>query len=120
MNYRPVYSSDPRDRLNCAKCGRLRDECKCVKESSAKSWSDIKAKIQLEKSGRGGKLVTVISRLPKNTAFLEALAKELKQKCGCGGTSKLLDDEGVVELQGDLREKVLAFITAKKEASKQK
>ncbi len=118
FRYRPVYSSDPRDRINCKKCGRLQDECRCVKEASPASWAQIKPKVQLEKSGRGGKVVTVIRNLPKNSAFLEALAKELKQKCGCGGTFKLLDDQGIVELQGDKRDAATALLNQKKESAK--
>jgi translation initiation factor 1 len=47
--------------------------------------------------------VTVISGLPLDTDGLEALAKELKKRCGCGGTVK----DGVIEIQGDHRDLLL-------------
>jgi translation initiation factor 1 len=61
----------------------------------------------MEKAGRGGKTVTVVYGLPRNAAFLEDLAQELKRACGTGGA--VLDDG--VELQGDLRERVREFLT---------
>lgn len=50
---------------------------------------------------RGGKTVTVISGfLGISLAEKEALAKEMQQSCGAGGTVK----EGRIEIQGDQRE----------------
>ena len=60
------------------------------------------AKLRMEKKGRGGKTVTVVYGLPRNAAFLQDLAQELKRVCGTGGTP---GDESV-ELQGDLRDRV--------------
>jgi len=37
---------------------------------------------------------------------LETVAKELKRRCGTGGTAK----DGVVELQGDRRDAALAYL----------
>jgi translation initiation factor 1 len=48
--------------------------------------------------------VTVITGLALNDAELEALAKELKQRCGSGGTVK----DGVIEIQGDHRDTLVA------------
>jgi len=56
----------------------------------------------MEKSGRGGKTVTVVYGLPRNAAFLKDLAQELKRVCGTGGSAA----EDSVELQGDLRDRV--------------
>jgi translation initiation factor 1 len=56
----------------------------------------------MEKKGRGGKTVTAVFGLPRNTGFLKDLAQELKRVCGTGGTAT----EDGVELQGDLRERV--------------
>jgi translation initiation factor 1 len=57
-----------------------------------------------ETKGRAGKGVTVITGLALPPADLEALAKALKQRCGSGGTVR----DGVVEIQGEHRETVLA------------
>jgi translation initiation factor 1 len=56
----------------------------------------------MEKTGRGGKTVTVVYGLPQNAEFLKELAQELKRACGTGGTTT----EDGVELQGDLRDRV--------------
>ena len=56
----------------------------------------------MEKSGRAGKTVTVVSGLPNNAAFLKDLCQDLKRVCGTGGTVR----EGAVELHGDLRDRI--------------
>jgi len=56
-------------------------------------------KLRLETKGRGGKAVTVLDGLPRNTDILEGLGKELKKLLGTGGTA----GEGLIELQGDHR-----------------
>ncbi len=61
-----------------------------------------KAVLRLERKGRGGKTVTIIEKLAVSDNDLKTLCKELKQKCGTGGTVK----EHHIELQGDFREKV--------------
>src|SRR5688572_15232098 len=60
------------------------------------------AKLRVEKSGRGGKTVTVVYDLPCDQAFLRDLAGKLKRVCGTGGT--VVDN--TVELQGDVRDRV--------------
>jgi translation initiation factor 1 len=66
--------------------------------------------LRLEKKGRAGKGVTVVAGLPRNLAFLEGLAKELKRACGCGGS--VVGDS--VEIQGDQRARVRALLQAKR------
>jgi translation initiation factor 1 len=56
----------------------------------------------MEKAGRGGKTVTVVYDLPRNSAFLKDLLQDLKRACGTGGTVV----ENRIELQGDLRDRV--------------
>ena len=50
--------------------------------------------------GRKGKGVTVITGLPLGDDDLKALARDLKTRCGTGGTAK----DGVIEIQGDHRD----------------
>ncbi len=68
----------------------------------------IKATLNLENAGPGKK-VTVVHGLPKNAAFLESLAKELKKACGAGGKA----GEDFVEIQGDQRERLRDLLTKK-------
>jgi len=56
----------------------------------------------MEKKGRGGKMVTVVDGLPNNADFLKELIQELKRACGTGGAA----GDGLVELQGDLRDRI--------------
>jgi translation initiation factor 1 len=69
----------------------------------------IVAKLRMEKKGRGGKMVTVVDGLPNNATFLKDLSQELKRACGTGGAA----GEGLVELQGDLRDRVRELLTKK-------
>ncbi len=96
-----MYSTDPKDKINCKKCGRLLDECKCPTEEAVGEWAGLKPVFQIEKKGRGGKTVTVVRNLPKNQKWLEAVCKELKAKCGSGGTVRMMDSEGSIEIQGE-------------------
>jgi translation initiation factor 1 len=53
--------------------------------------------------------VTVVDNLPNNAAFLKELCQDLKRTCGTGGAVA----EGAIELQGDLRDRVRARLTAR-------
>jgi len=55
-----------------------------------------------DRGGRNGKTVTVVRGLPERGPALEARAAEMKRLCGAGGTLK----DGVVEIQGDHRERL--------------
>ncbi|WP_297236690.1 translation initiation factor [uncultured Porphyromonas sp.] len=63
-------------------------------------------RVRIERKGRKGKTVTLISGFVGQTADLEELGKELKAKCGIGGSVK----EGEVILQGELVERVVALL----------
>jgi translation initiation factor 1 len=97
----------------CPACGRPSRDCACRTQDSRESVPDrldkVGAKLRLEKQGRAGKMVTVVDGLPRNAAFLKDLCQELKRACGTGGAVR----EGAVELQGDLRDRVRQFLTAK-------
>lgn len=67
--------------------------------------------LRVDKSGRGGKTVTVIDGLPKLEIFLKDLTTKLKKKCGSGGTYLMDGKEGVIEIQGDKRELVAKILT---------
>ena len=64
--------------------------------------------VRIEKKGRHGKVVTIVSGFTGLTGIIEDLAKKLKSQCGVGGSVK---DREIV-LQGDLRKKVDSLLTA--------
>ncbi len=68
------------------------------------------AKLRIEKQGRGGKTVTVISDLPKLEIFLKELTTLLKTRCGSGGTYRMDGKDGTVEIQGDKRDLIRAIL----------
>ncbi len=85
----------------CPECRRPLSGCSCRKNKGG-SAEDSTIRIKRETKGRKGKGVTIIENLPLGEAELKSLAKELKAKCGSGGTCK----EGRIEIQGDRRELV--------------
>ena len=56
-----------------------------------------------------GRVVTVVTGLPGTAREVEALGKALKSACGAGGTVK----DGVLELQGDHRPRVEAYLQSR-------
>jgi translation initiation factor 1 len=67
-------------------------------------------KIKLDTGGRKGKTVTVLDGLPKHELFLKELVKILKKTCGAGGTYLTDGKDGVIELQGDHRDRVAQLL----------
>jgi translation initiation factor 1 len=105
---RLVYSSDA-GRI-CPGCGWPARDCKCSQSTGNETVpARIVAKLRMEKKGRGGKTVTVVDGLPRNLAFLKNLSQDLKRACGTGGAVQ----DGAVELQGDLRDRVREFLLKK-------
>lgn len=107
MSSRLVYSTD--FGRACAGCGKPAAQCVC--KAKARPVGDGIVRVRREMAGRKGKGVTTIQGLPLDDAALTALAKQLKAACGSGGTVK----EGVVEIQGEHLDKVLAWLKARPE-----
>jgi translation initiation factor 1 len=65
-------------------------------------------KVRRETAGRKGKTATTVFNLPLSDNEIRDLAAKLKKRCGVGGSAK----DGVVELQGDHRDTVVAALQA--------
>jgi translation initiation factor 1 len=83
----------------CPACSEPIDECLCRQKRSLSAGDGI-VRVSRQTKGRKGKGVTVISGVPLVEAELKELGKQLKAKCGAGGTVK----DGVIEIQGDHRD----------------
>ena len=95
-----VYSSE--HGKTCPTCNKPVAGCVCAGKKAAPK-SDGVVRISRQTKGRKGKGVCLITGLPLGIEALEKLAKQLKQRCGTGGTVK----DGVIEIQGDHRDTLL-------------
>ena len=82
---------------------------KKVKQQKPKQTNGGIVRIGRETKGRKGAGVTVITGIPSHPEGLKQIAKELKQKCGTGGTVK----NGVIEIQGDQRDLLVKELSAR-------
>ena len=102
---RLVYSTGPGKM--CPGCGWPVDDCKCSSSAATESVpARIVAKLRMEKTGRGGKTVTVVVRPAEQRGVSEgaqpgAQARVWHRRRGPGGRDRV---------QGDLRERVRAFL----------
>ncbi|MGS2720593.1 stress response translation initiation inhibitor YciH [Paraglaciecola aestuariivivens] len=92
-NDKLVYSTD---------LGRIRPE----PAPKTLTKSDGIVRIRRETKGRKGKGMTTISGLELADQELKALCSKLKKMCGTGGAVK----DGIIEIQGDNRDKIKATL----------
>jgi translation initiation factor 1 len=99
-----VYSTDG-GRM-CPGCRRPLAQCEC--QAARPVAGDGIVRVSRQSKGRGGKTVTLVAGVPLATGALAALGKQLRSACGAGGTAK----EGVIEVQGEHVERVIALLQA--------
>ncbi len=63
--------------------------------------------VRIERKDRGGKTVTIVENFIGKSVDLESLGKQLKSKCGSGGSVK----DGVILVQGDFRKRIAEILT---------
>jgi translation initiation factor 1 len=103
MSTRIVYSTGVG--TLCPNCRRAVRECVCPK--GAPGAAKVGAvRVGRETKGRAGKGVTTVSGLALPLSEIEALAAQLKKRCGSGGTVR----DGVIEVQGDHRDTIVAAL----------
>lgn len=81
--------------------------------SATKTAADPKlparAVVAVERKGRGGKTVTLVTHLGLSNDALDAWVTEMKRSLGCGGTR----EDDAIALQGDQRERAIDWLTRK-------
>lgn len=98
-----VYSTES-GRM-CPGCRQPVAQCICKQAQPVPAGDGI-VRVSRETKGRGGKAVTLVNGVPLAGEALEQLGKQLKAACGSGGTVK----DGVIEVQGDHVERVMAAL----------
>ena len=107
-----VYSTE--HGRTCPDCRQALADCRCKTAAKAAPAGDGIARVTRETGGRNGKTVTVVRGLALNDAQITDLGKQLRSACGTGGTAK----DGVIEIQGDHVERVLALLLKDGHAAK--
>ena len=107
-----VYSDDPKDKVLLD--GSTLKNAIEIAQNKVVENNSFTAVFCVEKNGRGGKIVTVLDQLPVQDQFLKDLTKEFNVKCGVGGTYKIENNVGVIEVQGDNRDKMKKILEYKK------
>jgi translation initiation factor 1 len=99
-----VYSTETG--RTCPGCGQPIKACRCRKTTGQPG--DGQVRISRQTKGRKGSGVCIISGLALTDTELKALAQQLKKRCGSGGTVK----DGLIEIQGDHRDTLLATLSS--------
>jgi translation initiation factor 1 len=99
-----VYSTD-HGRM-CPGCRQPVSACICPVARPVPAGDGV-VRVSREKQGRGGKTVTVVRGLLLDAEALATAGKQLRAACGAGGSVK----DGVLEVQGDHVERVMAWLT---------
>ncbi len=93
-----VYSTNP----------GFQDEDEFEEEETLKP-NQQNLKVSIDRKQRKGKAVTLVTGFIGSEDDLKELGKEIKSKCGVGGSAK----NGEIIVQGELREKVLEILNSK-------
>lgn len=94
----------------CPGCQRPLHGCVCrTTHPTLQGSGDGIVRLHRETKGRKGSGVTLVRGLAADEAELKALARALKAACGVGGAVR----DGVIELQGEQREKIRPLLEAR-------
>ncbi len=106
-----VYSTDPKDQDIIS--GKAAAAKTASREKQLVDTQKFTVVFRIEKNGRGGKIVTILDQLPKHETFVKELTKELKVKCGVGGSYKMESGVAQIEIQGDKRDAIKRILDLK-------
>ena len=100
-----MKKNDWKDRLNIVYSTNpdFRYDDGAEEEEATPEKDRQKLRVNIEKKGRGGKTVTVVSGFTGREDDLKELGRLLKTKCGVGGSVK----DGEILIQGELKQRVI-------------
>lgn len=97
--------------VTCEQCGAVLAKCACPRGAGGAIVNPRDQKPRVRREKRSGKVVTVVAGLDPVANDLAAMLKGWRTSFGTGGT--LDKATGSIELQGDHRDKVVAWLIAK-------
>lgn len=77
-----------------------------AQEAGTLPKSQQRLRVKLDTKQRAGKIVTLVDGFEGSEDDLKDLGKELKTKCGTGGSVK----DGLIIIQGDYKEKIIGWL----------
>jgi translation initiation factor 1 len=103
-----LFDGTPLERpVTCERCEKPLAACKCPRDAAGKLLLPKEQQARVRREKRNGKLVTVVAGLDVKASDLPGMLKTLRSKLGAGGT---VNSDGELELQGDHRDKVIAYL----------
>lgn len=105
-----MKKNDWKDRLNVVYSTNPNYEYENLNEEEDETLEkqQQKLRVSIEKKGRGGKTVTLITGFIGKEDDLKELGKLLKTKCGIGGSAK----DGEIIIQGEFKQRIIDLLKA--------
>lgn len=105
-----MKKNDWKDRLNVVYSTNPNYEYENLNEEEDETLEkqQQKLRVSIEKKGRGGKTVTLITGFIGKEDNLKELGKLLKTKCGVGGSAK----DGEIIIQGEFKQRIIDLLKA--------
>lgn len=105
-----MKKNDWKDRLNVVYSTNPNYEYENLNEEEDETLEkqQQKLRVSIEKKGRGGKTVTLITGFIGKEDDLKELGKLLKTKCGVGGSAK----DGEIIIQGEFKQHIIDLLKA--------
>jgi translation initiation factor 1 len=108
-----LFAGTPLERpLTCERCNKPHAQCSCPRGLDGKVLDPKLQPVRIRREQRRGKFVTVIAGLAPRSARtddLPSMLTDLKKSLATGGTIA----DGSLELQGDHRDRVVAWFIKK-------